>query len=704
MGVFKPFTLGLIKSPFALTGFGVGLITKPTETITEFGVGITQIPSQFKEAPVTTTGELAGQLVGFNLIAKGGNFLKKIASDKALLGSGRSFIIEKPAGIRKTPLSETFPQEFKFEISEPQIKQFVINQFASEGRVFNALSKINQEFILGQVKAKIINNPELFIPNVRKLALRRAGAKNLKQVVRERLEGKFDDPIQFTKAGQKGQQQQISNIQRLSLQRLAENLQKQRITKSVGERLDRPLEKAFDLLSENQKDILISRIKARVNADPSLVLTKTQKIALEKANTQSEMLRVRQAILKGVEPGKVGDILTISQKAFIKSQIESQLRINSKRFLPKQRQVALERFQRLQEKKAIEKAKQIGSKNLKLSDLISKADKDFIKEQFKAQARTQPERFITGARSQALQLVQRQRQVQRQKVFEIKGEQNLSATQKIALRRLRQTQIVKELPKNRVLKQRQQTKQKTEVRNAQLQIQKEKVKLKQSQQQLVQRQKGLNKQIQTLKQKKQTINVFAPQQRFINEQVQQLRQNIQVVQKQQQLLVEQQQSFNSNLSQLQNFIQLERPREFQEIRELQRIRERIKQIQESKLTPLVKGRPRVKKKIRVTSKQDQDFNVFVRKRGRDIKIASFSNKKSARKRLKKTLQTTLRASGFITDKKGKRLKPKITRGFRLSKIDKNRIVERRRFRLDSRSEVIAIKQSKKFRVPKMRRK
>ena len=106
------------------------------------------------------------------------------------------------------------------------------------------------------------------------------------------------------------------------------------------------------------------------------------------------------------------------------------------------------------------------------------------------------------------------------------------------------------------------------------------------------------------------------------------------------------------------------------------------------------GVPKKKPVKKIPKKIEVEFTAFVRKRGKDIKFKTFKTKKAARKGLKKQLSTTLRASGFITDVAGKKIKPKVTRGFRISKIDPFRIVERRRRRLDTGSEVRAIKEAK----------
>ena len=57
------------------------------------------------------------------------------------------------------------------------------------------------------------------------------------------------------------------------------------------------------------------------------------------------------------------------------------------------------------------------------------------------------------------------------------------------------------------------------------------------------------------------------------------------------------------------------------------------------------------------------------------------------------MKTTLRASGFIISK-GKRIKLKLGREFRPAKKEPTRVVQKRRYRLGTRSEVVEIKRAK----------
>ncbi len=116
--------------------------------------------------------------------------------------------------------------------------------------------------------------------------------------------------------------------------------------------------------------------------------------------------------------------------------------------------------------------------------------------------------------------------------------------------------------------------------------------------------------------------------------------------------------------------------------------------------PFSKGKKKVKKKPS-KEKVGSPFEIFVRKKGKDIRVGTAKTKPLARKKLKKRLDTTLRASGFITDNKGARLKPKVSPGFRISKVDPFRIVERKEKRLDTKTEVKSIQKARKLKSSQM---
>ena len=108
-----------------------------------------------------------------------------------------------------------------------------------------------------------------------------------------------------------------------------------------------------------------------------------------------------------------------------------------------------------------------------------------------------------------------------------------------------------------------------------------------------------------------------------------------------------------------------------------------------KIIPIKLLTPSVSKVKELAKAIGEDFDIFVRKAGKDIKIESKGTSKEAVKLLKKKLTGTIAASGFI-EKGGKRISVKelgITNGeFRVSKLDSFRVVQRKGKRLSTGSE------------------
>jgi hypothetical protein len=96
----------------------------------------------------------------------------------------------------------------------------------------------------------------------------------------------------------------------------------------------------------------------------------------------------------------------------------------------------------------------------------------------------------------------------------------------------------------------------------------------------------------------------------------------------------------------------------------------------------------------------RDFEVFTRRRGKDVKIGTRKTKKEAQKFLESHLDKTLRASGFIQKGKEKVTPGPLGKDFRRSKSDPWRIVEKRGSRLDSKSEVSSIQRAKRTKPSK----
>ena len=103
------------------------------------------------------------------------------------------------------------------------------------------------------------------------------------------------------------------------------------------------------------------------------------------------------------------------------------------------------------------------------------------------------------------------------------------------------------------------------------------------------------------------------------------------------------------------------------------------------------------KKTKAKIKTQGLFNVFVRKKGKDVKLYSKIPFQKAKKKLRTELKTTLAASGFITKEESDLEKVRVDLGFEFtpSKKDLLRIVQKRKFRLGTRSEVLGIQRARK---------
>ena len=119
-----------------------------------------------------------------------------------------------------------------------------------------------------------------------------------------------------------------------------------------------------------------------------------------------------------------------------------------------------------------------------------------------------------------------------------------------------------------------------------------------------------------------------------------------------------------------------------------------------RVAPILIAKKKKKRVIALKATKEKKFQVFVRKKGQDVLFKSFKTKRKARTQLKKHLSVTLRASGFIFDKKkGTKIKPRLSKGFRLGKKDKFRLVEKRGRRLDTGREVRKIQAAKRAAKP-----
>lgn len=87
----------------------------------------------------------------------------------------------------KTPLSKTFQKEVRIGINDRAVKIFVIKQLKKRGINFNKLSGIDKNFVIGQVKAKMRTQPELFLSKTQKLSLKRFRKAQAKKIKKQKV-------------------------------------------------------------------------------------------------------------------------------------------------------------------------------------------------------------------------------------------------------------------------------------------------------------------------------------------------------------------------------------------------------------------------------------------------------------------------------------------------------------------------------------
>jgi len=103
--------------------------------------------------------------------------------------------------------------------------------------------------------------------------------------------------------------------------------------------------------------------------------------------------------------------------------------------------------------------------------------------------------------------------------------------------------------------------------------------------------------------------------------------------------------------------------------------------------PFKFGKPEKKKKKKIGLDEDE-FEVFVKKRGKDISIGEFGTLEQAKTKLFKELKSTLRASGFIQRGEEKiKVSDWISGEFRKAKREPFRIVQKRERRIKTGGEI-----------------
>ena len=637
--------------------------TRPVKTVKGVGrlvreVGEFAISAEGKETPLggisqalrtrpeATTIGLATLAVGALNLGK----ITKLTSLNRLKASNKAFIVEKPAkGFKKTPLSKAFPEEVKLGIDDKKVISFLETQFRREGGNFNNLGKIEQNFLVGQVKARIRNNPQLFIPKARQEALKRLGVKDLKQFTTRRLKGDFPQLI-LKEQLRRGD---LTELQRATLGRISQNLEKERIRKAIDIK-PRPI-KPSELLSSIEKEFILKQLNVQIRAR-KLDLTPAQRTALQNAKTQSELARVRKAIFEGRKPIRADEFLSTFEKNNIISQIQAQVRASPELRLTTAQRIALRRAKTKSELDRVRRAIERGSDDLLPSDLISKAERAKIERQFGAAA-------VAG---EAKRFGPKQILVQKP-IVEIKSAQ-LTSAQQALLRRLRESKTTQaraiqevrkakivEVPRPEALRALQQSKQQQKVIQKQLQVEGQRLKKAQSSRQaFVTTQQGILDRMQT-RLKTLQVPLLSVQRTQALAQIQQQRQVVSQAQKLATRQALQFQSFFSAVAQAQGIAQ---PQRF-----AQRVAQRSGLALKKKPKLIVPGLFKIPKtgllkrtKKQIRESKTQGYNAFAKPQG-SKKFVKLNTKPLSKRQAKSTMaffvDRSLSASGKIDKTKGK---------------------------------------------------
>lgn len=567
-----------------------------------------------------------------------------------LKGSKLSFVIEKPpAGFKRTPFRETFPRELKFKIDNKKVVTFLQNEIRKLGGNFDQLTKIDQEFLIGQVKARIRTRPDLFISKLNQETLKRAKIKDLTEFTRRRLEGDFPQLI----LKEKLRSGDLTDLQRRTLSRVAENLERKRIGGAI-EIGPTPI-KPFDLISPSEKSLIIRQLEAQVRARKLDISPASRKL-LENVKTKSELVRIRKAILEGRKPVKASDFLSNFEKANIITQIRAQVLANPKLRLSQAQRIALRRVETKSQLERVRRAIEKGSDDILPKDLISKTERARIETQLGVQARAREFKAF-GKKQIQIQVVK--------PVFKVKTTQPTLAQQAL-LKRLResktiQAKLVQEIrrqriiaiPKPEALKSLQRTIQQQKVIQKQLQLEGQNLrKVQSSRQSFVRVQQAELERLQARQKSliKARVGFVSVERTQLLSQIQLQRQSVKEAERVAQRGAQQFESFFQAFAQVQNIAQP------------QRFSQRVAQKAGLKLKkPIVPAPLFLKTKLLTTSKKilkerTQAYNAFARAQG-SKKLTKLNTKPLSKSKAKDTMawfiDNSLSATGAIRKAKGK---------------------------------------------------
>ena len=263
----------------------------------------------------------------------------------------------------KTPLSKTFPREVKLGINDKAVERFVKLQVKKRGFDYDKLTGIEKNFLIGQVKARIRNNPEKFISKTQKRALKRFEEKQLRklrEIAEEKLKKEFGITVKeinqvrgldltipkirkealekFRRKELKKIKKKIESGEIISMKDLTKT-EKKRLSfeaeKQLSERLhkkSKPVISPREKLISRQRLIQLQTLKIKpvkqiiteLQIAPT-ELTKTQQLALKNLRkVQSQRLQLQQQV-KGLKQK-----VKLKQKPVLRSRQQRALKSKSK--------------------------------------------------------------------------------------------------------------------------------------------------------------------------------------------------------------------------------------------------------------------------------------------------------------------------------------------------------------------------------------
>jgi len=411
--------------------FGYVLRVSPTEAIAQ--VGTTFMLLTLTAGVWSVVGQFSAKV--FSILK---NLFRGVKKSSFIIGSRAKFIpsITKVAKSKikflKTPKkipTKPYPYTLSKTINESAIKDFYRKYFKKFGKNFDNLNKVDQKFLISKMKVKIRNRPDLFIPKARQIALKKVKKLPKPSLTQEEIIKRTSRVLKqrdFEIALKKLKKIIKEEPRFISLRKIKKEIKVAVQQKKLGKL-------SLGVLERRDLEIALKKLKTIIEKDPRFISLKRIKKA-ERTRLYKEMVGRRVETLRLKKPT---DILSGTEKNWIKGQIKAHMKASPYKFIPKYRQRALKQFAKSQELKAIARAKSFAQKGkkLKITDLLSKSEKGYIKSRMESLARTQPERFIPSARQQALLQIQKPKVIVKEPIYRVVSPE-LSEIQKLALRRL----------------------------------------------------------------------------------------------------------------------------------------------------------------------------------------------------------------------------------------------------------------------------